>query len=361
MLLKERSLILYKQLYHELNQFGIGEKFWGIRHLESHFQSSRRVIDFTLKQLVRDGLLEHRKKEGFFVLKYRKNRHIMFFYNDWINGELPQIARYLEHEFEQLNEHYQFDSYAYDYQKDLVPLLIKSSADIQIICLPARSITQKELIYAMTSQTPVIFLERNLLDTPVHCTFSRIELGMSMLVEFLIQNGHSSIAILPAEPLVDGNRIAAESFCGFAELRGCRVVKIPCCAQSGNHSPTLAYDALMCYLEKHPLDFSVLFVIGEYAAGGALNALKEYEIQVPEVVSVVATGFSLSADRLHPSLTTVGINPRIYSEKLVHEIHRHWEHFKGGARITLSLTPEIIKRESVCNLKQTRRWKNHSV
>ena len=337
MLLKKRSSILYKQLYCELSQFGIGEKFWGIRDLQSKFQVSRRVVDFTLTQFVNDRLLEHREKEGYFVLKHRKARSVILYYNDWINGELPQIAQYLKNEFKRLGEYYQFDSFAYD---------------VLIVCLPARSITCEELIYAMTSRKPVIFLERNLLDMPIHCTFSRNELGMSMLVEYLIQNGHSNMAFLPAEPLVDGNRIVAASFCGIAGLRGCRVVEIPCAVQSGNHSPTMAYDALKNYLARRPIDFSVLFVIGEYAASGAFNALREYDVRIPEDVSVVATGFSLIAGQLHPALTTVGINPHIYSSELAHEIHRLWDHFEEGERVTISLIPEIIKRESVCNLKQ---------
>lgn len=355
MLLKTRSQTLYKQLYPALNQFEVGDKFFAIRFLQSKFRVSRRVVDCTLRQFVADKLLEHREKEGYFIVKHRKARRIALYYNDWVNGELPQFARFLNHEFEQLEDCYQFDAFSYDYRNDLVPILARSTADVLIVCLPARPITREELSFAMTSPTPVIFMERNLLDTPVHCTFGQYELGTSRMVDYLIQHGHSNLAILPAEPMVDGSRIAAASFCGFARLRGCRVVEIPCVTQSGNHSPTMAYEALKRFLEQRPVDFSALFVIGEYAASGALKALKEHEIRVPQEVSVTAAGFALTADRLQPPLTTVGIDPQAYSRKLAQEIHRLWSHFGKGARISLAIVPEIIERESVRSLKQSDR------
>ena len=96
MLLQERALTLYTQLLHELNRFPAGGKFYGVRELVSRFQVSRRVVDLTLRQLAGDGLLEHRELCGFYVRSFRQRRHVVFYYNDWVNEELREIARDLK-------------------------------------------------------------------------------------------------------------------------------------------------------------------------------------------------------------------------------------------------------------------------
>ena len=96
MLLQERARTLYTQLLHELNRFPAGGKFYGVRELVSRFQVSRRVVDLTLRQLAGDGLLEHRELCGFYVRSFRKRRHVVFYYNDWVNEELREMARDLK-------------------------------------------------------------------------------------------------------------------------------------------------------------------------------------------------------------------------------------------------------------------------
>lgn len=350
MLLQERARTLYTQLLHELNRFPTGGKFYGVRELVSRFQVSRRVVDLTLRQLAGDGLLEHRELCGFYVRSFRKRRHVVFYYNDWVNEELREIARDLKDEFDKLDCDYEFGSVPYDYRSDLVPQLESSPADVLIVCPPSRPITPQEIVFAAKSSKPVIFLGRNLVDASLHCTFRKYEFGMSLLVDYLKEKGHRKLAILSAEAPVGGNRIEAEAFVEYAAARKCGVVRIPCTAEVGNYTPAIAHDALFRHLELHGADFTALFVISEYAAQGALLALSEHGLRVPEEVSVVGSGSALCAGYMHPPLTTVGVNQQESMAALAREIHRMWDRFDGGERIALFSIPKITERASVCTI-----------
>ena len=138
MLLQERAEKLYAQLYHELNRFPAGGKFYGVRELISRFRVSRRVVDLTLRQLEKDGLLEHRDQCGFFIHSFRKRRHVVFYYPEWVSEELSEIAGDLKTEFDALDGDDECGSVPFDYRSNLVQQLQSSPADVLIVGPPAR-------------------------------------------------------------------------------------------------------------------------------------------------------------------------------------------------------------------------------
>ncbi len=355
MLLKERARILCGELQKELSHFRTGDKFYGIREILARYRISRRVVDRALQTLTDDGLLEHRKQYGYYVRNFHKRRNIVFYHNQWVNEELREVSHWLKEEFEALADYYEVGSVSYDYRSDLVPLLSGSSADVLVVCPPARPLTQEEIIYATQSQRPIIFMDRNLTDAMLHCTFRKFEYGVMELVDYLTGLGHQNLAMLVAEPPVGGNRLEMEAFPEFARRRGCRVVEIPCVAEVGNYSPTVAHDVLDHHLETHELDFTALFVISDYAAQGAIQALAAHGYRIPEDVSVVGSGSALCANYTQPPLTTLGVDLHESIVKLAREIHRMWDRFSAGERIALFSVPRITERASTRVLSRSNR------
>ena len=347
MLLQERAEKLYAQLYHELNRFPAGGKFYGVRELISRFRVSRRVVDLTLRQLEKDGLLEHRDQCGFFIHSFRKRRHVVFYYPEWVSEELSEIAGDLKTEFDALDGDYECGSVPFDYRSNLVQQLQSSPADVLIVGPPARPLTPEEIVFAENSCKPVIFMGRNLVDASLHCTYRKYEFGMSLLVNYLKKRGHRRLALLEAEAPVGGNRIEAEAFVEYAAMNECEIVRIPCRAECGNYTPAIAHDSLFQYLERNPLNVTALFVISEFAAQGAFLALAEHGLRVPEDVSVVGSGAARCANYMNPPLTTVGVDQHESVRALVQEIHRFWGHFNEGGRISVCSVPRIIERFSV--------------
>ncbi len=351
MLLKERAKALNAELQKELRLFRTGNKFYGIREILARYRVSRRVADLALKTLTDDGLLEHRKQYGYYVRNFHKRRNVIFYHNQWVNEELREVSRWLQEEFRSLADYYEVGSRSYDYRSNLIALLENSPADVQIVCPPARALSREEIVYAAQSPRPIIFMDRNLTDATLHCTFRKFEYGMLELVDYLTGLGHRNLAMLVAEPTVGGNRIEMDAFPEFARRRGCRVTVFPCRAEVGNYSPTLAHDILHAYLEEHEPDFTALFVISDYAAQGAIRALAAHGYRVPEDISVVGSGSALCADYTQPPLTTVGVDLHASVVKLAQEIHRKWDDFDTGERIAVFSVPHVTERGSTCRLQ----------
>ena len=346
MLLQERANTLYAQLLKELKLFRTGGKFYGIREIIARYHVSRRVADLALQTLTGDGLLEHRHQYGYYVRNLHKRRKVVFFHNQWVNEELREASRWLQEEFQSLADYYEVGSLAYDYRSDFVPLLKESPADVLIVCPPARPLTREEIIYASQSRRPIIFMDRNLTDAGLHCTFRKFEYGIMELVDYLVCLGHRSLAMLVAEPPVGGNRIEMDAFPEFARRRGCRVTVLPCAPEVGNYSPTMAHDTLHAYLEANRPDFTALFVISDYAAQGAIRALKAHGYRVLEEISVVGSGSALCANYTEPPLTTLGVDLHASIAALAREIHRMWDRFDTGERIALFSVPKVTERAS---------------
>lgn len=346
MLLKERANSLGAELQKELKHFRTGSKFYGIRDILSRYHVSRRVVDLALKTLVNDGLLEHRSQYGYYVRNFHRRRKIIFYHNQWVNEELREISLYLQEEFKLLADYYEIGAFSYDYRSNLITLLEQSPADVLVVCPPARPLTREEIVYAAESPRPIIFMDRNLTDASLHCTFRKFEYGIMELVEYLVGLGHRNLGLLVAEPLVGGNRIEMDAFPEFARHRGCHVTVLPCNAEAGNYSPTLAHDVLSNYLENHKPDFTALFVISDYAAQGAIRALTAYGYRVPEDISVVGSGSALCANYTEPPLTTLGVDLHESISRLAREIHRMWERFDSGERLAVFSVPRVTERAS---------------
>ena len=353
MLLKERANTLGAELQKELKHFRTGSKFYGIRDILSRYHVSRRVVDLALKTLVNDGLLEHRSQYGYYVRNFHRRRKVIFYHNQWVNEELREISLYLQEEFKLLADYYEIGAFSYDYRSNLITFLEQSPADVLVVCPPARPLTREEIVYAAESPRPIIFMDRNLTDASLHCTFRKFEYGIMELVEYLVGLGHRNLGLLVAEPLVGGNRIEMDAFPEFARRRGCHVTVLPCNAEAGNYSPTLAHDVLSNYLENHKPDFTALFVISDYAAQGAIRALTAYGYRVPEDISVVGSGSALCANYTEPPLTTLGVDLHESIARLAREIHRMWEHFDSGERLAVFSVPKVTERASTRRLRHT--------
>lgn len=347
MLLQERCRELEIRLTEELNRFRAGDKFCTVRELLARFGTSRRVVDGTLERMAAAGLLERRTNCGYFVRSRIRKRHVVFFHVDWVSREQQLLARFFKEEFALLGERYEFGAVAYHYQADPVRLLQECPADFMLICLPPRPIAPSEIAEIAACRGQVLVVQRNLVEAGLHCSFRRYEYAAALAVAVLRRNGHRKLALLMAEPPIGGNRTMADCFPAVARAEGCRVTVIPCDASSGNYSPDRAHDALARHLEKHGCDFTALFVISEYAARGALSALAEAGLRMPEEISMIAYGSQESSGSTRPLLSRIGTSLRQEAHELAQEIDRRWEQREWGERIFAAGIPHYRDRGSV--------------
>ncbi len=119
-------------------------------------------------------------------------------------------------------------------------------------------------------------------------------------------------------------------------------------------SPELGYEAARKLLASHK-HFTALFAFNDISAMGAIRALREAELRVPEDVSVVGFDDIQSAAYQNPALTTVR-QPlremgRIAAETLLRRIHR------AGANQNAEIVvePKLILRETTARVSQERK------
>ena len=353
MLLQERirelESVLESVLESELNRFRPGDKFITVRELMARYRVSRRVVDGVLTQMAGKGVLEHRPNCGFFVRSRRWKRHVVFFYIDWVSEEYRTVVHSLSREFACRAASYEFHAIPYNYESDPVKLLENCQADFILICWPARPLTSGEIRAIADCPGAVMVLERNLAELGLHCSFRHYEYAAVLTLREFRKKGHRRVALLTAEPLIGGNRVMGEAFAAFARAEGFALKIIPCETIAGNYSPDRAYEAMSDYLKLHGCDFTALFVISEYGARGALLALAEAGIRVPEEVSVIGSGSLEASGKTHPPLTTVGVSLRKSMHELVELIDRNWGKWHDSP-LVYSALPELCDRNSVRSL-----------
>jgi DNA-binding LacI/PurR family transcriptional regulator len=127
--------------------------------------------------------------------------------------------------------------------------------------------------------------------------------------------------------------------------------------QANSWSPELGYNPVKLFLARKR-DFTAIFCFNDTAAIGAIRALGEAGLRVPEDVSVIGFDDILSAAYQRPSLTTIRqplramgtIAARTLLEKIIHPEEQFPEEIVMG--------PELVVRESSGKAKAHRKTKS---
>ncbi|GAB6099740.1 maltose operon transcriptional repressor MalR [Halanaerocella petrolearia] len=126
------------------------------------------------------------------------------------------------------------------------------------------------------------------------------------LVEYMIELGHNKIGVFigSEEYIVDRDRL--EGYKLALQEQGIDynqdyVVQI----EGGNKSS--AYQATKKILESHP-ELTAIYGIDDRIAYGAIKAIKELDLEIPQDISVVGFNNNPLSELISPPLTTVDIN-----------------------------------------------------
>ncbi|MGC8820776.1 MAG: LacI family DNA-binding transcriptional regulator [Fervidobacterium sp.] len=106
------------------------------------------------------------------------------------------------------------------------------------------------------------------------------------------------------------------------------------------------------HLKKHGLNFTAIFAVNDWAALGAIDALKDHGVRVPDEVSIIGFDDAPFSQYTNPRLTTV-MQPRwemgtTAAQLLIERI------LDKKARLprNIILPTKIVERESVINISQ---------
>lgn len=182
------------------------------------------------------------------------------------------------------------------------------------------------------------------------------ELGLQHLYDL----GHRQIAFLKGQEFSSDTEVRWSSIEKVARQMGLAVTPLLVAQLQGDSpSPDVGYEAMRRLLASRKA-FTALFAFNDISAMGAVRALRETGLRVPQDVSVVGFDDIQSAAYQNPALTTIR-QPlkemgRIAGETLLRRI-RHSDASHGGE---ITVEPKLIIRESTAPARDLARQRGRS-
>ena len=170
-------------------------------------------------------------------------------------------------------------------------------------------------------------------------------------LKHLFHLGHREIAFIKGQEFSSDTEVRWTNIEKAARHLGLRISSTLVSQLEGDSpSPELGYEATRKLLSSHK-HFTALFAFNDISAMGAIRALREARLRVPDDVSVVGFDDIQSAAYQNPALTTVR-QPlremgRIAAETLLRRIRRS-EVGSHGAETTVE--PKLMIRETTCQV-----------
>jgi LacI family transcriptional regulator len=167
------------------------------------------------------------------------------------------------------------------------------------------------------------------------------ELALSHLLEL----GHRRIALIKGQSFSSDTEVRWESIRRVAKRMGVTIrSELVEQLQGGSPSPEVGYSAMAALLAR-TRDFSALFSFNDVSAIGAIRALHDAGLRVPEDISVVGFDDIWGAAFHNPALTTIR-QPLVKmgllaAQTLLNRIAR-----TGETVAALQVEPELVVRES---------------
>jgi len=194
---------------------------------------------------------------------------------------------------------------------------------------------------------PFVFIDYPTKDEDIYTVVVDNETGAFEATEYLISLGHEKIAFL------EGHEAAWDSkarFMGFLKALTANSIEFnPLLIEKGDFTREGGYKATKRLLEKRE-EFTAIFSSNDQMAIGAVRALKEKGLKVPEDVSIVGFDNIEASSIIDPPLTTV-MQPIYEMGKKATEILLRLINGENIERKNFLLKTKLIKRSSCKSLK----------
>ncbi|ACR70408.1 LacI family DNA-binding transcriptional regulator [Edwardsiella ictaluri] len=188
-----------------------------------------------------------------------------------------------------------------DGERQAVQMLSDRRCDA--IILYTRFMAETDLMKLVSQYPSLVVINRALPQAAQRCILFEQRAAARQAVEYLIERGHRRIACIT---------LTIDTPTGQARLQGYHdalqahaLSASPQDVAHGNNSVEGGYHACLRLLENHDAPFSALFCCNDDMAIGALRALRQAGIRVPQEVSLFGFDDQPIAAYLMPALSTV--------------------------------------------------------
>ncbi|PKP58907.1 LacI family transcriptional regulator, partial [Candidatus Atribacteria bacterium HGW-Atribacteria-1] len=179
--------------------------------------------------------------------------------------------------------------------------------------------------------------------------------GGYMATEHLLNLGHSNILFIKGIPHIDSSK---ERFEGYKKALKDKEIKFNNdFILSGNFNVGSGYSSIEKYLDKYGLNFSAIFASDDQMAIGAIKALKDKGISVPDDISIVGFDDSYISPYIIPPLTTIKQRReemgRVAAELLLDRISSRNKEKRTPRQVIIPV--ELIERKSAIPISSKQR------
>ena len=309
---------------------------------------SLQTVKNALRQLEKENLIVSRRGSGIYVSEERSTRLIIYhrsrhpsFIEDLRENSLRKAI---------INAGWHLDVRRHE-EIDInnETLSPEPKACAHVLSQDMLNLMQGLIRLLMQQAVPLLVLGRETdIEMLDYVTYNDQQI-LSLLVKHLRTLGHRKLAFLVNEPIsyYEISR-RQEHFKEILEMMDLpEGTLIDCNTQPGQRSTVMAYKGLKQYLEgrQGSLPFTGIIVASAMGGLGALRALHESGISVPDDCSVAAFGTDQTNDLTLPSLTDAGIHMAGWGECAVQLLQ---ERFDGNKLPFLSrkIPAQMTIRES---------------
>lgn len=357
---RESKVSLYKQVYENLRKqiadgkYKSGELLPSERELGEMFDVDRITVRSALEILVENGLVEKQAGVGTRVkelpLTQEQNtdsQNIIFILPKNINKADRIMEPFNSNLFYKIEKEIRKHGYSLIYttigdEDNLSDVL--NGNNIRGIMFVSKI---KERFYneARRADIPTV-LVNNYCE---HCTSVMIdnEDGAYSAVKYLIEKGHKKIGVISGIPDYVTSR---ERYAGYKKAlieAGIEVeeqIKI-----NGDWTFSGGYEAMSEILESETELPTAIFAFNDNTAFGAIKAIKEFEAQVPEEISIIGFDNIEQCEYMHPPLTSVNVDVKLIgkaaSQHLLQSIQS-----RENLSMKIEIPTKLVVRESVAQI-----------
>ncbi|MEW9798488.1 LacI family DNA-binding transcriptional regulator [Alteromonas sp. CYL-A6] len=157
---------------------------------------------------------------------------------------------------------------------------------------------------------------------------------------YLLNHGCKNILFL-GDPEHAEMRQRHQGYCNALKEKG--ITPDPSLTASIDITSKAAYDYINQHIREHGLNFDGIVCVSDMVALGALKALKERYVGIPQDVSIIGYDDIALAELMHPSLTTVRQNTQQAAEMMVNELIKQLDGQSGASQV---VDTQLIVRRS---------------
>ena len=186
-------------------------------------------------------------------------------------------------------------------QKELLNALISRRVE-GILLAPVAGADKKDLLPFTHGNIPLVFIDRVVNGCTIPAVTSTNTYGAQVAVEHLIEHGYQKIGIVNGSTLVSSMSDREQGY--YDALRNAGLSLNPDWVVNCNALASGGYEAMNLLLDRVP-DMEAVFIANNLMLLGALRAIEERELKMPDDIALVSFDYQPWVDLFKPSITYV--------------------------------------------------------